>query len=237
MPTHGNPFQRGYRKLIVRRTAKIIYGATRSRIYLPLHPSQAHLSDLTIEGSACVFGENFALVASTEALNDELKQQCWHHGIVDEVVHQICGGDDSHVVHLGDAYSEERAHEAIKRLSFETGHYSRCWEISSCHLPQDVMTYLEDLADTDTPCGMLFETFRVPGSYGVGCKLFCTPWWSPHLEIVEGRSAEQLREAHRVAHVPETLIDLLHLAAQADTRILILDPDAPVLEGLPTFDD
>ena len=34
---------------------------------------------------------------------------------------------------------------------------------------------------------------------------------------------------------PQSLIQLLHLAALADTRILIFDPAAAILEGLARF--
>ena len=38
------------------------------------------------------------------------------------------------------------------------------------------------------------------------------------------------------AGLPGSLVNVLHLAALADTRILIFDPDAPALEGLPLHD-
>jgi len=32
-------------------------------------------------------------------------------------------------------------------------------------------------------------------------------------------------------------VEVLHLAALADVRMLVLDADAPVLDGLPLYDD
>lgn len=37
----------------------------------------------------------------------------------------------------------EAAENLVKRLTFETGHLSRCWEISSEHLPKEALDYLE----------------------------------------------------------------------------------------------
>jgi hypothetical protein len=36
--------------------------------------------------------------------------------------------------------------------------------------------------------------------------------------------------------MPESLIDVLFLAAQADVRLLVFDGDAAVLEGLPVYE-
>ena len=50
-------------------------------------------------------------------------------------------------------------------------------------------------------------------------------------------SAEQLRQEHRAKGMPESLVEVLHLAALADVRMLVFDADAPVLDGLPLYDD
>ncbi|WP_443006640.1 DUF5983 family protein [Serratia sp. MMO-24] len=46
-----------------------------------------------------------------------------------------------------------------------------------------------------------------------------------------------MHQLHRDSGMPGSLLQLLHQAALADTRLLIFDPDAPVLQGLPVFDD
>ena len=48
------------------------------------------------------------------------------------------------------------------------------------------MQYLETLADSNTPTGLFFESFRVPGCYAVGCKLFGTPWTDQNLAVIDG---------------------------------------------------
>jgi hypothetical protein len=37
--------------------------------------------------------------------------------------------------------------------------------------------------------------------------------------------------------MPESLVEVLHLAALGDVRMLVFDADANVLDGLPLYDD
>lgn len=37
--------------------------------------------------------------------------------------------------------------------------------------------------------------------------------------------------------MPESLVEVLHLAAVADVRMLVFDADAPILEGLTLYGD
>ncbi|USR37578.1 hypothetical protein L1F06_012810 [Ectopseudomonas hydrolytica] len=52
---------------------------------------------------------------------------------------------------------------------------------------------------------------------------------------VEGITAERLRKEHLDKDVPASLVDVLHQAADADVRILILDADAPTLGGIALY--
>lgn len=123
----------------------------------------------------------------------------------------------------------------VHRLSFETGHYSRGWEISSTHVTEDAIRYLEEIADTATPTGLLFVAFHIPCSPAIGVKLITTPWTSTNLLQVEGITSEQLQHEHLDQGVPPSLVEVLHQAADADVRILILDADAPALDGLALY--
>ena len=158
-------------------------------------------------------------------------------GVVQTVVYAITADECGTPLHVGDTYSHEAALDVVRRLSFDTGHYSRCWEISTNHLPSQALRYLEHLADAATPTGLLFEAFCIPGSHAVGVKLIATPWTDTNLGFIDGGSTAALHQVQREAGVAQPLIDVMHLAALADVRILIFDPDALVLEGLPTFDD
>lgn len=121
----------------------------------------------------------------------------------------------------------------VQQLTFETGHYSRCWEISTAHPTNQASQFLADLADSGKPTGLMFDAFRVPGCFAVGCKLYCTPWTDQNLAAFDGSTATQLRVEQFDAGVPESLVRVLHFAALADTRLLIFDPDASELAGLP----
>lgn len=237
MTHHVNPFVRGYGDLSIRRLLMITYEDDCQPTYLPLHSSQALLSDAQVQLFPCIFCDRFALITEGQQIADELSEQCPRSGIVRMVVYEITANDFGTPTHVGDTYSAEAAETLVKRLTFETGHFNRCWEISSAHLPKDAMRYLEDLADAGGPLELLFEVFRVPGCDGMGCKLFCTPWADQNFSADGGADADELRLEHRRAGTPESLITILHLAAQADTRILILDSDAPILEGLPVFEE
>ena len=71
----------------------------------------------------------------------------------------------------------------MQRLSFETGYYSRCWEVSSAHICQETGQYLANLADLATPEAFLFIAFRVPYSPAIGVKLISTPWTDKNLNM------------------------------------------------------
>lgn len=236
MTQNPNPFVRGYWNLKIVRTLCISYGDESPHIWRSIHASQAHLSDNDLISSPCVVTSDFALIRSgTDAISDELLVECDAvEGVVGAVVYAIHGDDfDGRPVHVGDTYSAEAAREVMQRLSFETGVYSRCWEISTNHITEEAWHYLANLADLATPEGFLFIAFRVPYTPAIGVKLTSTPWTDEHLNNAEGITTAQLWQEHRSKGMPEDLAQILELAGKADLRILILDADAPVLPGLP----
>ena len=241
MSQKTNPFLRGYWNLKIVRTLSISHEDGSPHVWRNIHPSQHHLSDEALVSSPCIVTSDFALIKSgTDAISDELIAECDAvegingEGVVGAVVYAIHGEDfDDRLIHVGDSYSVEAAREIVQRLSFETGYYSRCWEISSAHISQETGQYLANLADLATPEAFLFIAFRVPYSPAIGVKLISTPWTDQNLEHADGITAEQLRQEHRSKGMPDDLANILELAGQADVRILILDADAPVLPGLP----
>ncbi len=153
------------------------------------------------------------------------------------MVYAVLGSDARQPIHIGDTYSAEDAREVVRHLTFETGFYSRCWEISTAHITEEAGCYLTELADIATPIGFLFVAFRIPYSPAIGIKVIATPWTDANLQYVEGITAEQLRREHQDKGMPESLLEVLHLAALADVRVLIFDADAPVLDGLPLYEE
>ena len=237
MSPDSNPFLRGYQNLRIDRSLCITYEDDCPLVWRPLHPSQAHLPDDQVARFPCIFNDDFALITEGQDFPDDLEAQCQTEGVVRTVVYAVSGDDFGQPVHVGDTYSEEAAREVVRRLSCETGFYSRCLEISSAHLTAEAGCFLAELADIATPSGFLFVAFRIPYSPAIGVKLIATPWTDAHLQFVEGITAEQLRQEHRARGMPESLVEVLHLAALADVRMLVFDADANVLDGLPLYDD
>lgn len=236
MSQDPNPFTRGYQDLHVARTLLITYADDCPPAWRPPHPSQAHLPDDEVARFPCIFCDDFALITEGQDIPAELEARCPSDGLVRAVVYAVMGDDFGQPVHVGDTYSEEAAREMVRRLSFETGFYSRCWEISAAHLPDEANQYLAGLADLDTPTGFLFIAFRIPYRQAVGVQLIGTPWTDDHLLSLEGISAGDLRQAHRDKGMPESLVAVLHLAGEADVRMLVFDDDASVLDGLPLYE-
>jgi hypothetical protein len=220
MSQNPNPFLRGYWNLKIVRTLSISHEDGSPHVWRNIHQSQEHLSDEELVSASCIVTSDFAVVSNGP----------------DSVSAEVLAERDDFdglPVHIGDTYSAEAAREVVQRLSFETGYYSRCWEISSAHISHETGQYLANLADLATPEAFLFIAFRVPYSPAIGVKLISTPWTGQHLQDVEEISAEQLRQEHCSKGMPDDLAQILALAGQADVRILILDADAPVLPGLP----
>ncbi|HAB5395145.1 DUF5983 family protein [Serratia nematodiphila] len=232
-----NPFIRGYRNLHFVRTLCISHEDDSPLIWRPLHPSQEHLPDDQIAQFPCLLSSDYALITEGQEIPEDLEAQCQTSGLVRTVVYAITSDDFSQPVHVGDCYSREAAQEVIHRLSFDTGFYSRCWEISTAHITEEAFHYLAELADIATPTGFRFIAFRIPYSPAIGIKLIATPWTDENLLHVEGITAAQLRQEHLEKRMPESLADIIHLAALADIRILIFDADAPALDDLPQYEE
>ncbi|MBL5862090.1 ABC transporter substrate-binding protein [Serratia fonticola] len=238
MTSVKNPFMRGYQKLNFHRMLLITHKDDCPPVYRALHPSQAHLPDSQICQFPCIFSDDFALITEGQDISADLDNQAQYNGLVRAVIYSIEGTDATgNLAHVGDAVSSEEARMVIQNLAFNTGHFSRCWEISTGHLCDDAKTYLNTWANHEFPIGLMFELFRIPCSEAYGIKLFSTPWTDDNLSKIDEADSEHLRQEQLNAGVPASLVSLLYLAAQADTRILIFDPDAPILPDLPFFED
>ncbi|EXL06473.1 ABC transporter substrate-binding protein [Brucella anthropi] len=235
MTGNHNPFIRGFGMLRVERTLIIDAETNGPLVYVRLHESQSNLSDANVLFHPCVFNGSFALVVDGETPDKKLRNDCLDRGHVRGVVHAIFHERDGSEALVG--YSPSHLHLAsvMKHLTFQTGHYSRTWEISSAHITQHALDYLAELADIATPTRFLFIAFRIPYSPAIGVRLMATPWTDANLRQIEGVIADELRKEHLGKGMPEHLADILHLAARADTRVLIFDAAAPVLDGLPIF--
>ncbi|MCL1960536.1 MAG: ABC transporter substrate-binding protein [Desulfovibrionaceae bacterium] len=236
MTQNLNPFARGYQNLHTVRTLLITFDDDCPPVWRPLHPTQAHLSDRVIENFPCLHNKDFALITVGQDVPDELVNQCPAEGLVRAVVYAIEAEDcDGQPAHLGDFSSAEAARDVIHQLRFETGFYSRCWEINSAHLTLEAWHWLHKQASGAPPHSFLFVPFlfNAPDSQAIGVKLISTPWTDEVLSAAEGiDGAWRLHDEHRRAGMPECLLEILRLAALADVRMLVFDADAPLLGGL-----
>ena len=234
----SNPFMRGYHSLAIERLLQITYDNYCPPCLRPLHHSQAHLSDDELQLLSCVFNDDFALISEGQSIPDELDDRCQSIGQVRQVIYSVIGERLSQKHHVGDLYSLEEAQTVIRNLSFETGHYSRSWEISTAHLPAEAMSYLQERVSNEPKLtGLFFELFTLPDCDGIGCKLIGTPWTDEHLLKIDSGSYLSLRQQQLDAGTPEALVKVLYLAALADVRMLIFDPWASVLPGLEVFNE
>jgi hypothetical protein len=234
----SNPFVRGYDKLHIERLLLITYENECPPCFRPVHDSQAHLSDDELQLFPCLFNDDFALTSESQFIPDELDECCPSTGLVRQVVYSVIGEMLNERHHVGDLYSLEEAQAMIHRLNFETGHYSRAWEISTAHLTDEALRHLESRVGNvgSRPTGLLFEPFALTDCNSVGCKLIGTPWTDDNLMKIKGRPYASLRQKQLDAGTPEALVNVLYLAALADVRLLIFDPDAAVLDGLAIFE-
>ncbi|HFF2027775.1 TPA: ABC transporter substrate-binding protein, partial [Pseudomonas aeruginosa] len=178
----------------------------------------------------------FAVVV--QELDDERVEKCPHQGIVRNVLYSIYGEQDGRKKLIGDQYSLTQAESVVRYLSFGGG-YNRCWEIRKTHLPISAWNSLYERFSTKMPIrlpSVLVSLFWCNEHGAVGFRLHNTPWTDECLEILE-MTAAALRQEQLAFGLDEHLVDLLHLAGQADIRLLVLDPFAPTLKGLPLYDD
>jgi hypothetical protein len=234
-----NPFVRGYERLHIERLLLITYEDDCPPCYRPLHDSQTDLSDDEVQLFPSLFNDDFALINEGHSVPEDLAEHCPCTGLIRQVIYAVIGETLNERHHVGDLYSMEQAQALVQRLNFETGHYSRAWEISSAHLPDEALYYLESRVGNfaSRPTGLLFEPFALSDCNGVGCKLIGTPWSDDNLLNIEDRPYSSLRQEQLDAGTPAALVEVLYLAALADVRLLIFDPDAAVLAGLTVFDE
>ena len=233
----SNPFSRGYDNLHIERRLLITYEDDCPPCFRPVHDSQAHLPDNELQLLPCLLNDDFALISEGQSIPEELDERFQSTGLVRQVIYAVMGEMLNERHHVGDLYSREDAQAMIHCLSFETGHYSRTWEISTAHLTEEALRYLERRASNFDfkPTGLLFEPFTLADCNGVGCKLIGTPWTDDNLEKIEGCPYSSLRQEQLDACTPEALVNVLYMAALVDVRFLIFDPDAAVLDGLAIF--
>lgn len=230
-----NPFIRGCENFTIERKAMIARDGVSHPVYRSIHASQAELADAYLTGQQCIYRDEYCFFVGSNVIPLDVLRDFGTTGFIVGVVYLIQCSQSGISTCLGPMNSLESAQGIIDSLRFETGFYSRSWEISSAHITQQDFDRLELLAETGCPRDALFEAFQLRKSNAIGIKLIATPWTDQALRAVDTNVFELCR-ALRDIGLSESLIDVMLLAAQADVRILIFDPDAPDLEGLTHYD-
>ncbi|KYC14117.1 MULTISPECIES: hypothetical protein [unclassified Pseudomonas] len=113
---------------------------------------------------------------------------------------------------------------------------SRAFEIASAHLPEEDWADLQALAESADTALLQFECFTLPDSDAIGFKILSTPWTDQHLGRYWGYDLSTLQALQAAEGFSEDTVQVLTLAAQAEVRFLVIDPNSNVLNGLPLFD-
>ncbi|CAB5670246.1 Uncharacterised protein [Delftia tsuruhatensis] len=234
MSQTDNPFVRGYWQLHISRTLFITPNDPSPPIWRPLHPAQSHLPDHAIVQLPCLVAADFALITEGQNPPSWLAAQCAFEGTVQSVVYSIEGRDlDGKPTHVGDVYSPEDAAEVVRRLTLATGFHSRYWEISRSHLSEEAYAFLCKAVQARRPQAG-YEVFQLANSMALAVLLSDTPW-TDATRHAKGMTREALRQRQYSSGMPSELVTVLHLAAQAEVRILVFDADAPQLLGLSIY--
>jgi len=234
--SRSNPFFRGYQNFLLTRELMItpdVAGEVYEPCYRSLISHQESLQDWQLIGKECVYNDTHAAAINgpsspeTEALTNQ--------GFIHTVVYSLHGENNGTSQQICDLGSAEVAQVLINQLSFETGFYSRVFEVTSAHLPDEEWDELQHLVEHADTTQLMFECFALPDSDAVGFKLIGTPWTDKHLHAIEGFGLSTLQAQQAEEGFPEEFIRVLTLAGQADVRVLIIDPNGCRLEGLPVF--
>lgn len=235
MSFQTNPFVRGYWGLYAQRSLKVICNGKPAR--LPLHSSQEHFRDCDVVQQSCLICNGYAISGTTETISGELTAYCnkygYDKGFVTNARYAILADENGRSVRLGDAFSLDEANEIVRRLTFKSGFFNRCWEISATHLEKAGMDYLKRKADAADP-GDFFQVFHA-GYAQIGVKLSNSGWNHAYMQYTYDTDAVEIFLAHLEDGMPISLAKALYLAGEADVRFLIFTHGAPELRGLPVF--
>lgn len=169
--TTANPFIRGYQDLYIRRELLVTYDDHFEPCYRQITAEQQDLADDQLIGHHSIFSETHALAVEPETVTEDQHTLYPGNGQVRAVVYAVRATENGEELHLGDTETLARAQGLLKRILFETGFYSRAFEITSSHLPDDEWNELQDLVQHADTQQLMFECFTLPNSDAVGFKL------------------------------------------------------------------
>lgn len=239
LPNH-NPLARGFCDITVTRLVILADRDDSSIHYLPLHPSQQNRDSSELVGELGFYNDEYVVVEDYE-LSYQVAEYCNKDCLISQAVYRVEG---QHVnkpgikLHLGDFASAEEAQQLIDNITFVNGKYGQCWEINSCHITRIDNSFLAGACSLKQDfTGHLFELFEFPVNQRpcIGIKLIATPWTDLQLSTELQITYRDLYNRHKSLGLSDSFIELLHLAGKAGARILIIDPEAARIDGLPIY--
>lgn len=239
-----NPLAIGYSKVTWKRLVRFVDNENVCIETLPLHPSQEDIDSSELLGEQGYFGEQYVVVDRSDTeLTRAAQKACPSYCTIDCAVYRIEGvpfDNPDSIHHIGDVDDLIEAQNVVKNLTSKSGRYGRIWEINSCHIPYvDYQILAGAYMHGNTYADCLFEVFPFPVNEipCVGIKLIGAPWNDETVKLNLDITYQDLyNRCLDLEGLSESFVELLHLAGKTDTRVLVLDPQAARIEGLPLYE-
>lgn len=225
-----NPFFHGVTKPTINRLLMIRPNGDAPVVYRQISKRQQSLADHEIVGSACHIYADYAEVIGARIAH--ASDDSDFSGEVVQVLYSVEGYCGTQIIHLGDYSTADQARQAIDKVA-STCETPLCWEISIGHVCEDAAQWLMKKAGALPDDSLYVDMARMGDVFVI--KIIAAPWDDKSL-AADGTTAAELKQEQKAAGLPDSLVELLHLASQAKVRILILDQDAAILKGLPVYD-
>jgi len=230
----NNPFCRGFDRFTIDRLAVVTTADAGMLQYRRIIDSEKTKDDWKLFGEPCLIDTEFVYLLDDQSIPTSSQTKA---GRILSVVYAITGYMGFYHAHVGDAITLNAARSTVETLSFIPGHYGRCWQISTRHLPDRAFTLLQAFLYDQNPDNALLDVFSMHDDQSMGIQFF-----QPESQQRPGNLQSSLTQYRDKLlcllgrNAPDSLIQLLLLAYFAGVSILIMSDQAPVLEGLPVFD-
>lgn len=239
-----NPLAIGYSQVNFKRLVRVVDTDCGSFEILPLHPSQNDIDSSDLSGEQGFYGKQYAVVDRSDTeLTTAAQKACPWECTIDCAVYRIEGvpfSKPDSIHHIGDVYDLIEAQNVVTNLTSKSGRFGRIWEINNRHIPhEDYQTLCGELMLGHTYADCLFEVFPFPVNEFpcIGIKLIGTPWNAKNVNLELGITYQDLyNRCLDLEGLSDSFVELLHLAGTTDTRVLVLDPQAARIEGLPLYE-
>lgn len=237
-----NPFQQGFSDFKIERLAMVYTQDLPWCLHhASIHPSHEAMKDFEFENQEAVFDDHH--VSLKRCASKARLDECRYRGQLIKIIYRVLATEYASQVIIGQALSLLEAERMIYNIQIQTGHYNRCFEISSSHLPANDLRDLKERAEeipqiVDAP--FLLDLFLINNerndNFDLGIRLNRTPWTEDDLlQKVLCSGSTDLREDYLEDGLSTQLIDLLLLAGKADVRLIIFSDNAPILPRLATY--